>query len=170
MSTAKSKQHPAPDLDASQPFVGALLRLCWTQVWRHIHQSLKADGFTDLSESHLPFFRYPGPDASRPSDLARRLQVSRQVVNHGIAQLEKLDYLERRFDPESGRRLVYLTKRGRQVMETILASLRHLHKQWERKIGRKRFADFMDTLRILSRDEQETVFDRVDAPARGGWG
>ena len=55
-------------------------------------------------------------------------------------------------------------------METILASLRHLHKQWERKIGRKRFADFMDTLRILSRDEQETVFDRVDAPARGGWG
>ena len=91
MSTAKSKQLPAPDLDASQPFVGALLRLCWTQVWRHIHQSLKADGFTDLSESHLPFFRYPGPDASRPSDLARRLQVSRQVVNHGIAQLEKLD-------------------------------------------------------------------------------
>jgi DNA-binding MarR family transcriptional regulator len=153
MSIKKSQRRTAPDIAASPPFVGALLRHCWTRVWQNINETLRAEGFTDLPESYVTIFRYPGPDAVRPSDLARRLQVSRQLINHGIAQLEELGYLERRVAPESGRRLVYLTKRGHQVIDTIYASLWQLQKEWERKVGRKRFSDFMDTLRILSAEK-----------------
>jgi len=146
---------------ASPPFVGALLRLCCVRVWQHIKQRLRAEGFADLHESYLPIFRYPGPDATRPSDLARRLQMSRQAINHLLIQLEALGYLERRVSANNGRPLIYLTERGRELMETIYASLRELQEQWADKVGRKRFRDFMDVLRTLSADERQVEAEGV---------
>jgi DNA-binding MarR family transcriptional regulator len=124
------------------------------RVWRHIEQRLRAERFTDLHESYLPVFRYPGPDATRPSDLARRLQMSRQAINHLLLQLEALGYIERRAYGANGRRLIYLTKPGRELMDTIYAAVRELQEEWASKVGRKRFGDFMEVLRILSADER----------------
>lgn len=142
-----------PRAAVSPPFVGALLRLCWMRVWQHIEQSLHAKGFADLQESYLPVFRYPGPEATRPSELARRLQMSRQALNHLLVQLEALGYIERRTSASNGRRLIYLSNRGRAVINTIYRSVRELQEEWADNVGRKRFRDFMDVLRILSADE-----------------
>jgi DNA-binding MarR family transcriptional regulator len=125
------------------------------RVWQHIEEALRSEGFADLQESYLPIFRYPGPDAARPSDLARRLQMSRQAINHLVAQLEALGYLERRACAGNGRRLIYLTKRGHRLMDTIYTSVQQLQEEWARKVGRKRFDDFMDVLRMLSAEEPQ---------------
>lgn len=139
---------------SSPPFVGALLRLSWQRVRRHINAAVRAGGFDDLQDAHLMVFQYPAPDAVRPAALARRLGMSRQAANYLIAQLEALGYLERRAAPESGRRLVHLTARGWRVVETIYASLRQFEDEWAAEVGRKRFADFMEVLRLLSAEER----------------
>jgi DNA-binding MarR family transcriptional regulator len=132
------------------PFVGALLRLCWQRARGHMHEAVRAAGFIDLQEAHFAVFSYPLPNAVRPSDLARQLCMSRQATNYLLGQLEQLGYLERRAMPGSDRRLVYLTKRGWSVAETIYMALRQLQEQWADEVGHGRFDDFMEVLRSLS--------------------
>ncbi len=103
-----------------------------------------------MHETYLAVFSYPLPDGVRLSELARRLNMSRQAANHVIAQLEALGYLERHAPEGSDRRLVYLTPRGWQVAEAIWASMRELQAEWAAQIGRERFAVFMDVLRELA--------------------
>ncbi len=130
--------------------MGALLRLCWQRVRQRINEAVRTAGFDDVPEAHLVFFQYPPPDAVRPSDVARRLGMSRQATNYLIVQFEELGYLERRPSSESGRRLIYLTERGWRVVATIHAALRDLQEEWAVEVGRQRFSDFMDVLKGLS--------------------
>lgn len=140
----------APVATGRTLYVGALLRLCWQRVRARINDAIRAAGFDDLQEIHMLVFSYPPPDGVRPSDLARRLNMSRQATNHVIAQMETLGYLERRAAEGGERRLVYLTARGWSVGDAIFACLRDLQAEWAREIGPDRFADFMAVLRTLA--------------------
>ena len=122
-----------------------------------MHEAVRAAGFTDLQDAHLAVFSYPLPDGVRPSELARRIGMSRQATNHLIAQMETLGYLERRAPEGGDRRLVHLTERGWRVGEVIFACLRDLQAEWAEEIGRERFGDFMDVLRRLAADEQQAL-------------
>jgi len=137
---------------SSPPFVGALLRLSWQRVRRHINDAVRAAGFADLQDAHLQVFSYPAPDDVRPSELARRLNMSRQATNYLLSQLEDMGYLERR--DAGGQRRVFLTKRGQRVVEVLSASLRDLQEQWAEQLGRRRFADFMEVLRTIAAEER----------------
>ncbi len=117
----------------------------------------RAAGFTDLQDPHLPVFSYPLPDGVRPSELARRIGMSRQATNYLITQMEALGYVERRAAEGGDRRLVHLTERGWQVGEVIFACLRDLQAEWAEEIGRERFGDFMDVLRRLAAREQQAL-------------
>ncbi len=143
------------DAEGGPPFVGALLRLCWRRVRDRMHEAIRAAGFTDLQDAHLPVFSYPLPDGVRPSELARRIGMSRQATNYLVVQMEALGYLERRATEGDGdRRLVHLTKRGWQVGEVIFVCLRDLQAEWAEQIGPERFDDFMDVLQSLAAEEQ----------------
>jgi DNA-binding MarR family transcriptional regulator len=145
-----SRKIVASALPDGPPFVGALLRLCWQRARARIREAVREAGFTDLQEAQLLVFSYPPPDGVRPSELARRLFMSRQAANHVIQQMETLGYLERRA-PEGGeRRLVYLTPRGWAVGEVIIASMRALQAEWAEEIGAQRFAEFVGVLKQLA--------------------
>ena len=131
-------------------YVGALLRLCWQRARARINDAIRAAGFDDLQDTHMLVFSYPPPDGVRPSELARRLNMSRQATNHVIAQLEAMGYLERRAAPGKERRLVYMTARGWSVADAIFACLRELQAEWAQQVGAERFADFMAVLRQLA--------------------
>lgn len=145
---------PSPNADqrgqAGPPYVGALLRLCWRRVRDHLHEAIRAAGFTDLQDSHLAVFSYPLPDGVRPSELGRRIGMSRQATNHIISQMEAMGYVERRASRPGERRLVHLTDRGWQVSEAIFATLADLQERWAEEIGRARFTEFLDVLRSLA--------------------
>ena len=138
--------------DPGPPFVGALLRLCWQRVRAHLHDAIRANGFTDLQEAHFAVFSYPVPDGVRPSDLARQLRMSRQATNYLVGQMERLGYLERRVGPDGDRRLIYLTERGSRVADVIYASLRKLQTRWADEVGHDRFKAFVDVLKHLSKE------------------
>src|SRR5215472_19321717 len=82
------------------PLIGALLRIPWEAVQRHMLERLHEHGFDDLDAAHLIVFQYPGPQGARPSELAGRLRMSKQALNYQLGQLELLGYLERQPDPD----------------------------------------------------------------------
>jgi DNA-binding MarR family transcriptional regulator len=83
----------------------------------------------------------------RPSDLARRIRMSRQATNHIIGQLEGLGYLERRSERKGERRRIYLTPRTWGMVKVVHATLLEIQGEWAADIGPDRFGDFMATLR-----------------------
>src|SRR5581483_1599051 len=82
------------------PLIGALLRMPLQVVQGRMLERLHQKGFTDLETAHLNVFQYPGPQGTRPTELAARLRMSKQALNYLIGQLEQRGYIERQPDPD----------------------------------------------------------------------
>src|SRR6476619_5895056 len=95
------------------PLIGALLRTPWEAVQRHILERLHERGLADFDAAYLPIFTYPGPQRTRPTDLAARRRISKQALNYRRGERERLGYIERRADPDDRRsKRIVLTPRG----------------------------------------------------------
>jgi DNA-binding MarR family transcriptional regulator len=149
MSTLSDRKSRRADATADEgpPYVGALLRQCLDHVRARIEADLRSAGVTDLQPAHLAVFSFPPPDGVRPSDLARRMRMSRQATNHIIGQLEAMGYLERRAERKGERRRIYLTPRTWGMVKVVHATLLEIQGEWAADIGPERFGDFMTTLR-----------------------
>jgi DNA-binding MarR family transcriptional regulator len=134
------------------PLIGALLRMPWEAVQLHMLEALHERGFDDFDTAYLTVFQYPGPQGTRPSELASRLRMSKQALNHLLGQLERLGYLERRPDPDDLRaKRISLTERGVSAIEVIRQAVADLESVWAAKLGTERFAELRDLLRELNR-------------------
>jgi DNA-binding MarR family transcriptional regulator len=110
-------------------------------------ERLHERGFEDFDAAYLVVFQYPGPQGARPSELASRLRVSKQAVNHLLGQLEKLDYLERRPDPDDLRsKRIALTARGDSAIGVIREAVTEIEASWARELGSKRLAELRQLL------------------------
>jgi DNA-binding MarR family transcriptional regulator len=113
-------------------------------------------GFDDLDAAHLNVFQYPGPQGARPSELAERLRISKQALNYLLGELERLDYLERRADPDDLRsRRVALTRRGKSVIRVIREAVADVEATWANQLGPKRFAELRALLVELNQEAAE---------------
>jgi DNA-binding MarR family transcriptional regulator len=151
MLTPADREFPdsAAVVDEGPPYVGALLRQCLEHVRGRMEADLKAAGFADLQPAHFAVFTFPPPppEGLRPSDLARRIRMSRQATNHIIRQLEALGYIERRSERKGERRRIYPTPRAWEMVKVIHSTLLQIQAEWAAEIGPDRFLDFMATLR-----------------------
>jgi DNA-binding MarR family transcriptional regulator len=143
------------ELNREGPYIGALLRMTNLVSRERSLRMLAERGFTDLNQALLSGFFWPPPDGVRPIDLAEQANMTKQAMNYLIGELEKLGYMERRSDAAGGRRLVYLTRRGWQVFEAIWTAQKQLQKEWAAMLGKKRFDEFMNTLRQLSEFDEK---------------
>lgn len=151
MSSARSASAPSALKSARQPpFVAGMLRMAYQTARKRQLQVQFEHGFTDLTQSHLNVLVYPPPDGVRPTELAERCFMTKQAMNYLLGELEDRGYIERR--SEQGRRtvLIYLTRRGWHFFETQWAAMKQLEDEWAAVIGKKRFAEFLGTLRRLS--------------------
>jgi DNA-binding MarR family transcriptional regulator len=140
-----------PEQAFGPPLIGALLRQPWEAVQRRMLERLHEHGFDDLDAAHLNVFQYPGPQGTKPSELATRLRVSKQALNYLLGELERLDYLERRQDPDDLRsKRVALTKRGTAVAKVMREAVADMEREWARQLGAKRFAQLRDLLHELN--------------------
>jgi DNA-binding MarR family transcriptional regulator len=131
------------------PLIGALLRMPWEAVQERMLERLHAEGFADFDPSYLTVFRYPGPHGARPSELAGRLHVSKQALNHLLGQLERRGYLEREADRDDKRsKRIALTPRGIRAGLVIREAVAEMEKSWEQQLGPRRFKQ----LRLLLQD------------------
>jgi DNA-binding MarR family transcriptional regulator len=122
------------------PLIGALLRIPWEAVQRHMLERLHERGFDDLDAAHLNVFQYPGPQGARPTELAARLRISKQALNYLLGELERLDYIERRPDPDDLRsKRVALTRRGAAALRVMRDAVGEVETAWAQQLGPKRF-------------------------------
>ena len=152
MNAAHSSSHfTNSEGEQAEPLIGALLRLPWEAVQRHMLQRLHEHGFHDLDSAHVHVFGYPGPQGARPSDLAKRLRISKQALNYLLGELERLDYLERRPDPDDLRsKRVFVTTRGTAAIKVIREAVGEMEATWAQQLGPKRFAELRTLLLDLS--------------------
>jgi DNA-binding MarR family transcriptional regulator len=154
MATTGSSSHftKAPtEQQQAPPLIGALLRLPWEAVQRHMLERLHERGFADFDAAYLGVFQYPGPQGARPSELAARLRVSKQALNHLLGQLERRGYLEREPDPDDLRsKRVALTPRGTSAIRVIREAVAEIETTWTQQLGPKRFAQLRNLLLDLN--------------------
>ena len=150
------------------PSAAALLRMTYQGIRERQFAAVIAKGFEDLNQPLLNVFLYPPPDRVRPSELAERANMTKQAMNYLLGQLEARGYLERRTEKGSNRRMVFLTSRGWQVRETILAVVKDVEAEWVLVLGQKRFDEFINTLRHLwsIRQFEKQGADGLDAVRR----
>ena len=147
--TSSHFTNPAPG-PFGPPLIGALLRTPWETVRRRMLERLHEHGFGDLDAPHLSIFLFPGPQGAKPSSLAARLNASKQSINHLLGQLERLGYLERRDDPDDKRsRRIHLTRRGQSAVRVIREAVMEVEREWERRLGSRRWGQLRDLLREL---------------------
>jgi DNA-binding MarR family transcriptional regulator len=118
------------------PLTGALLRMPWEAVQERMLERLHEQGLADFDASYLTVFQYPGPQGQRPSELATRLRISKQALNHLLGQLERRGYLGRDADPDDGRsKRITLTSRGAEAISIIRDAVAEMEESWARQLG-----------------------------------
>ncbi|HWB44967.1 MAG TPA: MarR family transcriptional regulator [Hyphomicrobiaceae bacterium] len=147
MSSARLKKIPGA---RDAPYIGALLRMAHQKVLARLLQALADRGLGDINQAYFGLFQYPPIDGMRPIDLAKRLGVSKQALNHLLGQLEKLGYLQRRHEGPNGHATVHLTERGWLVVESNVATIRRLEADWQQQLGKERFASLKAALKELT--------------------
>ena len=133
------------------PLIGALLRMPWEAVQHRMLERLHAQGFSDFDASYLTVFQYPGPQGQRPSELAARLHISKQALNHLLGQLEQRGYLSRDADPDDGRsKRISLTPRGTKAIAMIREAVAEMEDRWAQQLGPSRFGQLRSLLQDLN--------------------
>jgi DNA-binding MarR family transcriptional regulator len=156
MTSTDSSSHftkkTGKDEPVGPPLIGALLRVPWEAVQRHMLERLHERGFDDFDAAYLNVFQYPGPQGARPSELAARLRMTKQAVNYLLGELERLDYLTRQTDPDDLRsKRVALTARGKFAIRVIREAVGEMETGWAQQLGSKRFDQLRNLLLDLNR-------------------
>ena len=95
----------------------------------------------------LPFLDFEGV---RPSDLARRVDVSKQAIHQALAELESRGLVEFTDDPHDGRaRLVRLTRQGGHAYKHGLSVLDRLTDLLKVEVGSPTLAELQSALLIM---------------------
>lgn len=103
-----------------------------------------------LRTSHTNLFPHLDFEGVRITELARRLDVSKQAVSQTIAELELMDVVETIPDPSDGRaRLARFTDKGRAAILQGLTVLRDIESDIERSIGKSKFEELHRALLAL---------------------
>ncbi len=120
---------------------------------------LRARGYPDVRLAHTDLLAYLDREhGTRATDLAERLEVTKQAVGQQVAELERLGWCERVPDPTDGRaRLVRITEDGLRVLVEGLEVFAELEADLRARIGDEAFVALrLGTSRALEALEEMT--------------
>ena len=147
MSSSNSRG-PTP---AKEPrLIGSLLRVAWERIRVQIYSGVCNEGFDDLNPAHVALFRYEGMEGQRPTELANRMQITKQSINDLLRHLENCGYAEFERDPGDKRaRLIRLTARGRRLEASVWKHARAAENDIKNQIGARRFSTLLEILHAI---------------------
>ena len=149
--------------DLPPPYIGFSMRVVWNWVWELNMEAATAAGYDDVTSAHVSLFRYPGLDGHRLTDIAQRMQITKQSVHELIGHLERLGYLVREPDPTNRRaRLVRLTPKGKGLQEAIRLQAQDCERRIVEILGERRFVQLKQALAVLV--DEITANDPDDSP------
>jgi DNA-binding MarR family transcriptional regulator len=131
--------------------VGGMMRLGLHWIQEQIHSEVAAAGYEGLTLAHIRVFSFPRPNGRRPSEVAEKLQITKQSVNDLLGNLEDLGYLIRAPDPTDGRaRVIRLTASGRKLQIVTERAAQSAELRVAELLGSRRFAQFRRGLEELT--------------------
>ncbi|GAB1693556.1 MarR family winged helix-turn-helix transcriptional regulator [Krasilnikovia sp. M28-CT-15] len=134
---------------SAQPIdLGILLGLAYQNFVRDLRGHLAEQGFDDLGRSDGFVFRALGGRPMSISELAARLEVTKQGAAQIVDDMQRRGYVRRTPDPHDRRaHRLELTDRG----AAALAAAHRFHQRYERRLAREHGAAAMGVLRdVLS--------------------
>jgi DNA-binding MarR family transcriptional regulator len=126
--------HGTVTASGQAPDFGILLVLACQQFVRELHADLATHGYADIGRAYGAIFRSLADGPLTVTELAARLEITKQGAGQIVDEMSERGYLRRRADPQDGRaRLVELDERGRGA----LAAARRFHRRYERGLARR---------------------------------
>jgi len=105
---------------------------------------------TQFRHAHTMLFPHIDLEGTRLTELARRVDISKQAVGQLVNELESHGLLERIPDPSDGRaRLIRFSEKGRSSLLEGLKVLGELETEITRKIGKRRMKALHESLTAL---------------------
>jgi DNA-binding MarR family transcriptional regulator len=151
--------HVQPD-----PDLGILLLLAYQGFVRQLHADMAKHGFDDLGRSDGVVFRMLNRQPRTVSDLAERLEISKQGAAQIIDDMQDRGYVSRTPDPNDARaKLVALSERGRSA----LAVARRFHRRYEQRLTRMHGTESIALLRTILQTMAESAPAGLDRELRG---
>lgn len=121
------------------PDLTLLVAAAFRAVADQLEARLGASGYPGMRPRHGFVFRNLGDEPLPPSELARRLGVSRQAVGKLIDEMERAGLVERHDDLVDGRKKrVALTDRGQAIHRRALAISTELESELRAVLGHAR--------------------------------
>jgi DNA-binding MarR family transcriptional regulator len=115
-------------------------------------------GYTDIRAHHAHVLANVGARGIRLTELAARAQLGPAAASEFVTELERLDYLERRSDPNDSRaKLIFPTRRGRQAFKDTAKYVTKIEQHWAALVGTARFEQSCDVL--------QEILDQLSAEA-----
>lgn len=109
-----------------------------------------AEGEARPRPAHMALFPHIALDGTRPSELAKKLGVSKQAVGQLVGELEAMGIVERRPDPDDGRaKRVCFTEQGLRSILDGLAHLRRVEAELAQAIGEDTMSSLREALLVL---------------------
>lgn len=132
--------------EGAEPSLGVLLFIPYRHMEQRILEAVVAAGHPiTLPQARL--FQRVDPGGSRLTALAAAAQTTKQAAKFLVDQLEAGGYVERVQDRDDGRaRLVRITDRGRQVVETATAVQTMIEREWSQHLGEQATEELRTTL------------------------
>jgi DNA-binding MarR family transcriptional regulator len=110
----------------------------------------EATGEMQVRTAHTAVLPHLDFEGVRLTDLAERLDVSKQAAFQLVDEMEKLGLVERRDDPADGRaKLIRFSRRGESALLHGLGVLAEIERELERAIGKAKFGELHRALSAL---------------------
>ncbi len=141
-----------------QPTVPALVNLVAASGAPRLRAAFAAAGLDGIRPAQAVALVPLAAGELHASDLADRLQVSRQAVAQAITGLERYGYITRVPNPLDARaRIIELTPRGRQALSVMRSNAVDLEQRWKNILGPQRLAELRETLQMLLAGQNEAA-------------
>jgi DNA-binding MarR family transcriptional regulator len=143
-----------------QPTVPALLQMVAASAAPRLRAAFAAAGLDGIRPAQAVALVPLVAGALHASALADRLGVTRQAVAQAVGALERHGYVRRSPDSIDARTLlIELTPRGLEALRVMRANAIDIEGDWRQALGRKRFDELKDTLRILLAQHPPAIVD-----------
>jgi len=133
----------------------------YDRITDYVAQRLKSQGYEDVSPSTLNFLRALDCGVNYGSDIARRLQVSRQMVAKTVKELCRLGYLEQVPGKGKQKQIVFTTA-GEQLMAEVRVILAQLDGLLHEQVGEQELGDAIATLDAIAVTVNPERFRQID--------
>ncbi len=139
------------------------MRAIDSAVTARVHAQLQKHGAGNLGIAHARLMADLAPGA-RPSELARRLGVTKAAVGQLVTTLEMEGFVERAADPSDGRaRIVKPTALAEKVFQAGRRELDRIEAEWLVLLGSRRLRALAISLEILDQWQEAGRHPTSDA-------